>query len=1008
MTPQDVLEQLLARPERAAQRSFLVEQAARLDEAGQAALAAGLKEQSEQFLRADIQRARQTAALLLEMAGVTGNPRHRALGLLAEANLWAIGLGEFRQAIERYDEAAGLYAAAGCPVEQATAQIGKIAAMSSLGQHEAALQTGRWAAQLLEKQQAWFPLAKLTANMAAIHIRLGQDAQALTLLEQAQSLYGRAGLAASPGWARAEFNRAVTLRNLGHFELSVQASQQAIEMLEQLNQPVEAARARQSLAITYYVLGRYNEALSLLDEVRDVFLADGRRRDAVLTELFISDCLLQLRRFGDVLDKCQQVRQLFTELGTRFEVAQAILNEAIAYAGNGQFTAALNSLTEARGLFEANGNQTWMATADLEMAAVLLRTPSRGEATGEDVASTPGRSLSVASPLRLAEQAMAVFQAYGQPVAEAQARLVAAQAAATLTDPARARALLAETLAFAENQNVPFLTFQSYSLLGRLARGQGDRPAALEAYDRSIQELERLRGRLMVEFRAGFLEDKQSVYEDAVGLCLEMGQAEPGLAYAERAKSRALLELLAFRLELGVEARAAEDAPLVAELTHLRDERDRLYRRWESGDGSGERGVPARPTDQQQAQQEVLTLEKRITDLWHKLLIRNASYARDAALWQVRAEPVQPYLDRETLLLEYFVAHDELIIFLVTAATVEARRLPNPLAAVQELRQKLWVNLRRVARSQPAQVAAYTANAQGLLRRLYDLLLAPVRDTLADYARLIVVPHGSLHYLPFHALHDGQCYLLETHEVSYLPGANFLRYCQPTQTNTQSANSSAISRRPVTIGSQPPSPNPQPQSFRPGLLAMGHSLGGRLPFTVQEAQAVAELWGGRTLLEGEATRAALREAGAACQAIHLATHGDFRPDNPLFSGLMLADGWLTTLDIFSLRLRASLVTLSACQTGQHVVGGGDELLGLMRAFLSAGAASLALTLWAVEDRSTARLMERFYERLAAGWTKGAALRDAQCQFLAGYEAAGYAHPYFWAPFFLVGDAGPLV
>ncbi|MEW5987601.1 MAG: CHAT domain-containing tetratricopeptide repeat protein [Chloroflexota bacterium] len=1003
MTPQNVLEQLLALGDRAAQRPFLIEQAARLDEAGQAALAAGLKDKAEQFLRADIQRARQTAALLLDMAGVTGNPRHRALGLLAEANLWAIGLGEFRQAIERYDEAAQLYAAAGCQVEQATAQIGKIAAMSSLGEHEAALQTGRWAAQILEQQQAWFPLAKLTSNLAAIHIRLGQDAQALTLLEQAQSLYERAGLAASPGWARAEFNRAVTLRNLGHFELSVQASQQAIELLEQLHQPVEAARARQSLAITDYVLGRYNEALSLLDEVREVFLADGRRRDAILTELFISDCLLQLRRFADVLEKCQQVRQLFTELGTRFEVAQAILNEAIAYAGDGQFTAALDSLTEARGLFEANGNQTWMATADLEMAAVLLR---GGEATGREGSEVEAMPSPGATPLQLAEQAMAVFQAYGQPVAEAQARLVAAQAAATLANPARARELLAETLAFAESHNVPFLTFQSYSLLGRLARGQGDRPAALEAYDRSIQELERLRGRLMVEFRAGFLEDKQGVYEDAVGLCLDMGQTGPGLEYAERAKSRALLELLAFRLELGVEARAAEDAPLVAELTRLRDERDRLYRRWESGDGGGERGVQAPPTDQQQAQQEVLALEKRITDLWHKLLIRNAGYARDAALWQVRAEPVQPYLTRDTLLLEYFVAHDELIIFMVTADTVEARRLPNPLPAVQELRQKLWVNLRRVARSQPAQVAAYTANAQGLLRRLHELLLSPIRDILAGYHRLIVVPHGPLHYLPFHALYDGRRYLLETHEVSYLPGASFLRYCQPLQGNSQAEKVRPFNRenpRQPVLSASSASP-----SSRPGLLAMGHSSAGRLPYTVQEAQVVAELWGGRTLLEGEATRAALRESGAACRAIHLATHGDFRPDNPLFSGLVLADGWLTTLDIFSLRLPVSLVTLSACQTGQHVVGGGDELLGLMRAFLSAGAASLALTLWAVEDRSTARLMERFYGRLAAGWTKGAALRDAQCQFLAGKETAAYAHPYFWAPFFLVGDAGPLV
>jgi len=152
---------------------------------------------------------------------------------------------------------------------------------------------------------------------------------------------------------------------------------------------------------------------------------------------------------------------------------------------------------------------------------------------------------------------------------------------------------------------------------------------------------------------------------------------------------------------------------------------------------------------------------------------------------------------------------------------------------------------------------------------------------------------------------------------------------------------------------------------------------------------------------------------ADSRILHLAAHGDFRPDNPLFSGLAVADGWLTTLDIFNLRLAASLVTLSACQTGRSVVGGGDELLGLMRAFLSAGTASLALSFWAVEDRSTARLMETFYEKMAEGYSKGAALRYAQLQFTQQQSdmdqdaAAAYAHPYFWAPFFLVGDAGPL-
>jgi CHAT domain-containing protein len=139
--------------------------------------------------------------------------------------------------------------------------------------------------------------------------------------------------------------------------------------------------------------------------------------------------------------------------------------------------------------------------------------------------------------------------------------------------------------------------------------------------------------------------------------------------------------------------------------------------------------------------------------------------------------------------------------------------------------------------------------------------------------------------------------------------------------------------------------------------------------------------------------------------IHLACHGDFHPDNPLFSGLALQDGWLTTLEIFNWRLSASLVTLSACQTGRGVVGGGDDLAGLMRAFLSAGARTLVLSQWAVADQATALLMRNFYRALASGEEKPSALRRAMLDLLHGDPLN--QHPYFWAPFFLVGDGGRL-
>ena len=178
-----------------------------------------------------------------------------------------------------------------------------------------------------------------------------------------------------------------------------------------------------------------------------------------------------------------------------------------------------------------------------------------------------------------------------------------------------------------------------------------------------------------------------------------------------------------------------------------------------------------------QAQEAVLVLEKRITDTWHQLLVRNADYARDASLWQVRTEPVQPYLGPETALLEYATCQGQLVAFVVTGERIDAHRVTGDMDQVQRLIRLLWLNLRAVPGGTLRQTAQRAANAQGLLRRLHDLLVAPLSAALRPYPRLIVVPHGSLHYLPFQALYDGTSFLVEQHEISYLPGASLLRYC---------------------------------------------------------------------------------------------------------------------------------------------------------------------------------------------------------------------------------------
>jgi CHAT domain-containing protein len=145
----------------------------------------------------------------------------------------------------------------------------------------------------------------------------------------------------------------------------------------------------------------------------------------------------------------------------------------------------------------------------------------------------------------------------------------------------------------------------------------------------------------------------------------------------------------------------------------------------------------------------------------------------------------------------------------------------------------------------------------------------------------------------------------------------------------------------------------------------------------------------------------LTARAAAHDVIHLATHGVARGDNPALSYLQFADGQLYTEDICNLDLDGTLVVLSACETGKTLIVGGDEPMGLSRGFLYAGAATLVQSLWFAEDAVTRLIMADFYRGLRGGLGKGAALREAQLIQV----REGRAHPFFWATFQILGDAG---
>jgi CHAT domain-containing protein len=262
---------------------------------------------------------------------------------------------------------------------------------------------------------------------------------------------------------------------------------------------------------------------------------------------------------------------------------------------------------------------------------------------------------------------------------------------------------------------------------------------------------------------------------------------------------------------------------------------------------------------------------------------------------------------------------------------------------------------------------AMLRTTQAHLASLYQELIAPIADLL-EANHLVFAPHGVLHHIPFHALFDGQSYLVDKFSVSYAPNASVYALCREKAANVSGAS-----------------------------LILGIA-DAQAPLIHEEVEALRAILPDAQLFVGAAaSEAVLRSHGPASRIVHIATHGYFRQDNPMFSSIRLGDSYLSLYDLYHFKLPAELVVLSGCATGRNTVTPGDELMGLVRGLLQAGAQTLMLSLWDVHDASTRDLMIAFYSSLAHGMPKALALQSAMAEI-----RQSHPHPYYWGPFSLIG------
>lgn len=491
---------------------------------------------------------------------------------------------------------------------------------------------------------------------------------------------------------------------------------------------------------------------------------------------------------------------------------------------------------------------------------------------------------------------------------------------------------------------------------GRIAAGEGDLAGAIDYWKQSIEVIEQQRSTINTEAsKIGFVGDKQAVYKRLVDALFTTDRLPEAFDFLERSKSRALVDMLAakndFAVRNGDEAKV-RDLLVQGEIAELES-----------------RAQDTLPPQPGAAQTRSVPGEQRVLAVSPVNQAIAAAAPELASLISVSSTPIEEIQDKigeDEALIEYYYDDKSLFAFVLTRQGLKGIKLEvGPLEADTKALRELF--------DEPAS-ERYLPIAQ----RLYQQLIQPLNGLVAGKSKLIIVPHGALHYLPFAVLNDGSKFLIDKVSLRFLPSASVVKYLRAGKKQ------------------------------QAGILAFGNpDLGDArydLQFAEKEAVAVGKTWPqSRVLLRKEATETAFQKYAAGFNYLHFATHGQFSADAPLNSALLLAkdqasDGQLTVGKLYSMKLDADLVTLSACETGLGKVSNGDDVVGLTRGFLYAGASTVVASLWKVDDQATSELMNQFYLGLKTR-DKREALRQAQLSV-----RQKYPNPYFWAAFQLTGNA----
>jgi CHAT domain-containing protein/Tfp pilus assembly protein PilF len=888
-------------------------------------------------------KAQKTARAAKSLLKFNANP---AIGALS---FWVAGIadltrGRLESAIKNLDSSSEIFQTIGKDHESAQTQVAKIIALALLGKYAEAVRTGEKTIAIFAHYGDELAIGKIENNIGSISIRRedlkNAERSFLSARRRFLKIHNMEELIVS------EIGLANTYSAMNDFRKADKFYRKTLENTRKLRMFMRQAEIETNIGSLALYRGKYDEALQFLESSRRKYEDLKMPHQTAIAELEIADAYLELNLAGEAFEIYRRTVPALSHFKIQGETARAHTKFGQAAMLLGDQKTARREFEKAARLYQKEKNpigsgQINLIEAQLELAENNFETA-----------------------LHLVENAGALFEKSKSQRFVFLANFLKGEILRNLGELEKAERILSETCTGSLRKDQPHIGQICRLALAKIARQKGETAQAKKHYRKAIHLVETLRAPLPAEeFRMAFLADKLVPFENLAKIYLAENDLRRAFLLVEKARARTLSENLDGTFFAQNEGKTSPK--LIEKLSKLREELNWFYSRLSRAEAN----------ESENLQGEIKRREKKIADVMRQIASMQSARAgaptkspESGKIGDFRN--LQTTLGSRKALIEFVNFDGALSVFVITDKKihfVENLARESEIIASLESLQFQFGALRYGAKAVGNFIDELKKRADFYLEKLYEKLIEPLEKFIGE-KDLIVVPVGAAYYVPFHALRKSGNYLIETRETAYAPSAKVWR--------------SLMKKR--------------PQNLKSALL-MGYA-DEKIPRVDHEIKTLKKVFPQTKTFTGKAANFGnyIRHA-PNFDVLHLACHGQFRADNPLFSSLHLADGFITVKDICSQKLKAELVTLSACETGLNSIFAGDEILGLTRGFLSAGVRSLILSLWTVSDDATAELMKDFYTNLQRGESAAASLKVAQNNFI-----RRGAHPYFWSPFALIG------